>query len=592
MINPRQYHQPTAFTRAAMVLRLFRSIALALLLAPVAAAQSGDAWLRPPNHTAWTTSAVPALTGAYRIARSNDGYLWLNTAGGLLRFDGTRFVRFDSVMSRALLVRGRGAIRPLIVDKTGTLWFQRPDKSLVTYRDGVFRRVVHPDSALAVQAGSELGMDGTGQLYLYSLSRNLTFTVRDDRLQPVRWPPGFPTSGISRIVADTGRGMWIGDQGLWHVVNGLMTRVTLSAGTSNGTLIPLLQTRDGSLWITGFGARRGLARVVGGAAIPVRLADTSDIIDAYQAVEGPDGAVWISTRGRGVLVWHRGLVEEFTKRDGLTDVFAYDISVDAHGVAFAATPSGLDRFRPTPFVTLGRGDGVPVESPSRVVRDSSGSFWISGVDAPTPIELRVTRTRDGRDSIHAVRASLPAATYTLLGAARDSGVWISTKDGDLIRYHDGVVKRLTRANGLPGTPLRFAVEGRDGTLWIGTGQLDLWMSHGDRFAPAPVEYASDVVEDTHGRIWVADANAVAIEEIENGRVTRRLGRADGVRGFAGSLALEPDDVLWAMTDSGLVRVSDGRVSPVPGVSTGFIPRYGPNMLVAGGLLWFVSDSHV
>ena len=78
------------------------------------------------------------------------------------------------------------------------------------------------------------------------------------------------------------------------------------------------------------------------------------------ATESADGAVWITTRGHGVLRFANGRMEQFTERDGLSDAVANAVAVDAEGNAWIVTEAGLDRLRRAPFASLGRVQGLPV----------------------------------------------------------------------------------------------------------------------------------------------------------------------------------------------------------------------------------------
>ncbi|HEY4133449.1 MAG TPA: histidine kinase [Gemmatimonadaceae bacterium] len=562
-----------------------------LSLASSAAAQSGAVPLRHLNHTAWTQADVPALRGAFRIARSNDGYLWINSPNGVLRFDGVRFVLLDSTASPLLKVRTRGEIMPLFVDRAGTLWLRRSDHAVLTYRDGTFRLAVPADTAVP----NEITADGAGHIIAYSSSVHPRLVeLRDGHAVPMRITPDITKLGITRIVPDTGRGMWVGGPGgLFHVVDGRAERIVLSGAQPNPLATPLVQTTDGTLWATGLGVGTGLERIVDGRAYPVRTADSAEIVDAYQAVEDSSGAVWLSTRGSGVLRWSNGRLESFTQRDGLSDVHVYDVSVDTHGVALLATGSGLDRLRPTPFITLDASDGIHVESPQRVVRDESGSLWTAGIDGHVVTEFRPAKRGLVADSVVATRAALPANdSYTVLGAARGGGVWIGTRIGEMFRYRDGHIDRRAQVPNFEGRALRFAVEDMDGDVWVGREQLLLALLHDEHFLKSPVNWASGVVQDSRGHVWVADADKPLLHEIVKGTIVRQFGVANGLPGIIGSVALERDDLLWAMTDSGIVRVANGRVSLVHTPSIEFVPRYGPELMVADSSLWFASDDRI
>src|SRR4029077_890578 len=70
------------------------------------------------GHTAWR-----GLDGFVRhptaIAQTTDGYLWVGTQSGLMRFDGVRFTRWISPKGEALPGRSLGA---LLGARDGSLW--------------------------------------------------------------------------------------------------------------------------------------------------------------------------------------------------------------------------------------------------------------------------------------------------------------------------------------------------------------------------------------------------------------------------------------------------------------------------------------
>ena len=81
---------------------------LLLSLASPAAAQS--------RFDVWTTENGLPQNSINDIVQTRDGFLWLATYGGLVRFDGTRFVVFDRSVDGIESQR----IRRLREDRTGT----------------------------------------------------------------------------------------------------------------------------------------------------------------------------------------------------------------------------------------------------------------------------------------------------------------------------------------------------------------------------------------------------------------------------------------------------------------------------------------
>ena len=58
----------------------------------------------PGNYiqTLWTTDNGLPQNSVNAIVQTHDGYLWLGTYGGLVRFDGVRFTTFNTVNKRRI----------------------------------------------------------------------------------------------------------------------------------------------------------------------------------------------------------------------------------------------------------------------------------------------------------------------------------------------------------------------------------------------------------------------------------------------------------------------------------------------------------
>src|SRR5688572_1464841 len=83
-------------------------------------------------HTTWTAKDG-APTRLLALAQTRDGYLWIGTLAGLVRFDGVRFVPFlpqsgDSLPS--------GGVRRLLATRDGSLWLVGRSGAVSHLRDG------------------------------------------------------------------------------------------------------------------------------------------------------------------------------------------------------------------------------------------------------------------------------------------------------------------------------------------------------------------------------------------------------------------------------------------------------------------------
>lgn len=127
----------------------------------------------------------------YALAQDRDGYLWIGTDRGLVRFDGLDFESFalPGVSETASIVA-------LFCDSRGRLWIAEKWGSLILYEDGKFRPVRPPtDETWAIWHMTE---DPEGTLWFSGWYGGDVACFRDGRLEPapVRLPAHTPVTGL------------------------------------------------------------------------------------------------------------------------------------------------------------------------------------------------------------------------------------------------------------------------------------------------------------------------------------------------------------------------------------------------------------
>ena len=113
-------------------------------------------------HEVWQTEQGLPQNTVNAIAQTPDGYLWIGTREGLVRFDGVRFTVFDTRTTPEL---GHNFVLCLRVDQKGRLWIGTSGGGLVRREGERFTRYGTKDGLPNPQV-SALFEDGKGQLWV------------------------------------------------------------------------------------------------------------------------------------------------------------------------------------------------------------------------------------------------------------------------------------------------------------------------------------------------------------------------------------------------------------------------------------------
>lgn len=408
----------------------------------------------------------------HALAQTADGFVWLGTEVGLVRFDGVSFATFDEHSKPAL---PSGDIRCLLPAKDGALWIGTGD-GLARMKGGavtVFTtkndlpgneiRSLRFDSSDALIVSTDqgvVGIRGTGPV-------NAIFDMSES-------PAPSLQSTFSVVLSDGS-----------HV-----------QGTA-GTVTLLLPGKNIDL-------RAG--RELPGTRVQALYADRED-------------ALWIGTNG-GLLRYSLGKLEKFPLTDPLATASVLSILEDREGDLWVGTEaSGLQILRDSRFHTIGAHEGLSSDSVSTVVEDQTGRLWVGTTDSGLNA-VRLTGAWPGDATIYPLRGVLLSDVILSLAAAPNGDIWVGTPDG-LNRIHGGAVDAYTSSDGLPDDFIRSLLVDTDGSVWVATrhGLAHMSFVPGSR-TPAHIDtytqangLGSDLVgamtRDGNHDLWVATLNGLS-----------------------------------------------------------------------------------
>jgi ligand-binding sensor domain-containing protein len=350
----------------------------AVLLAAAAAAPAAFALdpERPLLHAAvdtWTRrEGLPSL-GINRIVQGPDGYLWLATEAGLVRFDGVRFVVFDQTTDPALRSAMIEDVLPL---PDGRLVVATYD-GLYRFERGGFRPIEVPEGrkrytkltrdrkggflalrAAGIDAGDE---SGVAPLPLRESEGGGTrIAVRD---------AVFDASGTLWIVADNGKRLLRWD-GKGHVGEGDVEEDPLTA-LGPTTISASALDEKGDLWLVA--SPDGLLRRRSGRFEPVAGTFPPGFV-ANRLTFEEDGTLWLASFD-GTLVRYRSGKVDAVSGTALAGGEIRTMALDSEGSLWIAS-TGLLRLRDAEVVTLSEREGWPAGSIASVFVDSKGREYV------------------------------------------------------------------------------------------------------------------------------------------------------------------------------------------------------------------------
>jgi signal transduction histidine kinase/ligand-binding sensor domain-containing protein/CheY-like chemotaxis protein len=510
------------------------------------------------------------------LARTPDGYLWLATHEGVVRFDGVRFTVFNRENTPELRSR---IVTALHVDVRGRLWVGTR-VGVLLYEAGRFR--AHTDPRLSEGYVRALASEPDGRVWigvddaLYEEANGVVTAWRREH--------GLEDPAIRALRVDRAGVLWIGTNvgGLHKRAAGRFERLALP--DANANIRAIYEDLDGSMWLGADDGRvfrgRGGEFAPAPDVQPLRASVTSILRDR-------DGNLWIGAAGDGA--WRVGA--ERTQRLDIDERASNDVRAlleDPEGSLWIGTfGGGLVRLRDGKFLAFGPPEGVPGNLAWGVASAREGGLWL-GTDAG------LTRYRDGKFQHLAPTLGLENVRVRPVLEDRTGDLWFGTQGRGLWRLSAGKLTQFSRPEGLNGESVKAIAQDRDGRLWIGAANGVNVIEEG-RIARTPEALrelepftTSLIFEDSRRRLWIAtDAIGLILRE---GEAIRRFGTAEGLPSpRVVSIHEDVHGALWFGTLEGLVHYRDGRFVSLAQAA----PALRENILQivedAFGVLWLATN---
>ncbi|HTS24799.1 MAG TPA: two-component regulator propeller domain-containing protein [Bryobacteraceae bacterium] len=476
-------------------------VALAVCLPALAESLRSDPLAREYSHRVWRVQDGLPQNAIRAISQTPDGYLWIGSPGGLVRFDGSRFFAFDRSNTPAFR---DDSILALCPSKDGGLWIGLEGGGLLQYRNHAFRAF-----------GAAEGL----------------------------------TNGFVRALYEDRQGiLWVGtDRGFFRLSGGRLQRLDGQGEIPIAAITDISQDREGKIWVA---AGIGLLTVEGGVVRRVQPGNRA--LSALRSVHARTSAeVWLST-AVGIRRLEQG---EFRQDPRLAGIRALAMCEDHEGNLWIGTVgAGLVRVGPQ-SVNLYRSSHVlPDNTISAIFEDREQNLWVGTQDGLLRLNKSVVETLTSNDGLEEDNVST-------IYEGRDGVLWITTITGQIYRKVRGRITPFRLPESLADARARTVYEDRKGVLWIGTGLDGLIRVAGGTFTHLTTrdglrnDSVREFYEDRKGDLWIALGSGLSRWD---GHQFHNYYIEDGLTyGSVRVLAEDPRGDLLVGTDAGLNRIHEG-----------------------------------
>ena len=450
------------------------------------------------------------------VAQTPDGYLWIGTSNGLVRFDGVNFKVIPFAEKEEFYLK---EITQLFVDRKGALWI-----------------------------GTSVGLtvcSGSGNRYK-------TFTVTD----------GITNDGIRHIKDDTRGNTWIGFTSSFvnRFSNGEFTTFDQSHGLLGKRVNAIIEDRQGVLL---FGTREnGIFIFKDGTFSQYHVSGLENaLINTLH--EDRDGDLWIGTNNGLIRVERTNRLkskgESYTTGHGLSYDYIICITEDSGGNLWVGTACGLNRIIKKQDHTLVFENLLKDFVISCLFEDCEESLWVGTNNSG------LIRLKDGKIMPYMPFEAYPEEIPFSLFEDWQGDTWIGTVSGKLFRFRG---KDLIQSETVPqvfGAGIAAIAEDAAGNIWLGTIGKGVFQKQNGAYVQLTNQdgladnEVTSIYKDSRGNLWFSTFDGVSVYRGHD-RIIKSLHSGDGLSGkVVHNVCEDKTGSIWIAADKGITVLKDGEI---------------------------------
>ncbi|HTX23439.1 MAG TPA: two-component regulator propeller domain-containing protein [Steroidobacteraceae bacterium] len=543
--------------------------------------------------------------------QDSQGFVWLGTQDGLVRFDGHELVRYAYSRGATGGLTGN-FIYQIVEDQQHDLWVAIKDAGVArwnraTDRFTVYRHDPKRADSLASDAVRTVLIDASGRVWVGTSGAGIDILDSGSgRFEHLRHDPANADSLIDDHVLtlslDRAGHVWIGTEaGLdeWRPGHAGFTHFRHSRGDpaslSSNQVTRVLEDASGELWVGTFDA--GLDRLDrDGRVVQVLRHDagqpaslSSDNVRAL--LEDQAGRLWVGTaEGLDLLDRSTGQFSHYrhdpSDAESLRDSFIMSLYQDSAGLLWIGTESGgVSRWNPRSWELGGhRPDWLVGKWVAAFADAPDNKVWIASLGGGlVQFDAATGKTVD-LGTVLGRHLTLDQGRVMSLRESVRGDLWIGTMADGLKKLdRDGHLESFPvkpgDPHGLSAAGIMTIVEARDGRIWVGTfggganvldpatGLVEQLPYGSTKPGAISAPNVAAIAEDSHGNVWIG-TDGGGLDLARGDGTVVKVFRHDPndpsslPANTVWSIAVDAHDRVWVGTNGGgLARVVGSAAAP-------------------------------
>ena len=500
----------------------------------------------------WTKDEGLPTNSLIDICQTEDGYIWISSYNGLIKFNGIDFQLFNKTNTPIFNTDGVGALKE---DNNGTLWMTTQSNGLVSYKDGKF--IAHKTTNYK-QLYTVLYIDNLNQIWSAS-PKTGWFTYKDGNYTPLTYSSPLRNIEPTYITQDKNNTIWFAtlQNGLFKYENSQFTNYTTDDGLNSDWITVVFVDKNNLLWI---GTDKGLCTFDGNNFLRIpELTDfsiTSILTDEFQnmwigttnglffkknksteyeylnnnngltqnhtsrLLLDKENSLWIVNYRGGLTRIKNGKFTCYTKNNGMLGTLTYNACEIKPNVILVGFDNGkINKIENNQISEFKTKTNLSDKRIRNIFKDSKKNIWISTYSGFLKI------LPDGTEKWYCDKIDFPSRYIRLIFEDSKNNIWVGTRDNGIIKINkDQTYTVFNKPNGFNVNLIMSIDEDLEGNLLVGTSKGGLHIISNDSIVKKYTTIdglSSDIIFNTYidnkNRIWIA-ANG-GLNCIENGKIT-------------------------------------------------------------------------